>query len=134
MFCDLNSPNILTLGELYAIICRRGDYMSEIASLNIKIDRNLKIQADNLFNRMGMNLTTAVNIFVRQAVKEQAIPFRIYVTDNEKEILEKAKQALKDIQAQSVINGTSEMTMDEIDAEIAAYRQEKRGLNAKSSN
>ena len=108
--------------------------MSEIASLNIKIDRNLKIQADNLFNRMGMNLTTAVNVFVRQAVQEQAIPFRIYVTDNEKEILEKAKQALKDIQAQSVINGTSEMTMDEIDAEIAAYRQEKRGLNAKSGN
>jgi DNA-damage-inducible protein J len=111
-----------------------GDYVAEVTSLNIKIDRDLKAQADTLFSRMGMNLTTAVNVFVRQAVQEQAIPFRIYVNDNEKIVIEKAKQALKDIQAQSVINGTSEMSMDEIDAEIAAYRQEERGLNAQSSD
>ena len=98
--------------------------LAEVTSLNIKIDRDLKVQADALFNRMGMNLTTAVNVFVRQAVQEQAIPFRIFVNKNEKEVLDKAKQALKDIQAQSVINGTSEMTMDEIDAEIAAYSRE----------
>ncbi|MCL2159991.1 MAG: type II toxin-antitoxin system RelB/DinJ family antitoxin [Oscillospiraceae bacterium] len=108
--------------------------MSKATSLNIKIDRDLKTQADNLFNRMGMSFTTAVNVFVRQAVQEQAIPFRIYVNDSENEALEKARQALKDIQAQSIVNGTSEMTMDEIDAEIAAYRREKRGLNAESNN
>lgn len=95
-------------------------------SLNIKIDRNLKTQADVLFNKMGMTMTTAVNVFVRQAVQEQAIPFKIYV-DEDIIVLSNAKQALRDMQEQSVINGTSEMTMDEIDAEIAAYRQEKRG-------
>jgi addiction module RelB/DinJ family antitoxin len=52
--------------------------MSETTNLNIKIDRELKIQADRLFNDMGMNLTTAVTVFVRQAVLERAIPFRIY--------------------------------------------------------
>ena len=52
--------------------------MSEITNLNIKINRDLKIKADKLFKEMGMNLTTAVNIFVRQAVLERAIPFRIY--------------------------------------------------------
>ena len=108
--------------------------MAELTSLNIKIDRELKSQADNLFNKMGMTLTTAVNIFVRQAVQERAIPFKIYLQDDESEILLKAKQALRDIQEQSVINGTSEMTIEEIDAEIAAYRQEKRGLNAKNSD
>jgi len=95
-------------------------------SLNIKMDRDLKTQADILFNKMGMNLTTAVNVFVRQAVQEQAIPFKIYVNDDSA-VLFRAKEALKDMQAQSVINGTSEMTMDEIDAEIAAYRREERG-------
>jgi DNA-damage-inducible protein J len=94
--------------------------------LNIKIDRDLKAQADALFNKMGMNLTTAVNVFVRQAVQEQAIPFKIYV-DDDSAVLLMAKEALKDMQEQSVINGTAEMTMEEIDAEIAAYRQEKRG-------
>ena len=52
--------------------------MSKTTSLNIKIDRDLKAKADKLFNEMGMNLTTAVNVFVRQAVLERAIPFKIY--------------------------------------------------------
>ena len=51
--------------------------MLETTNLNIKIDRNLKIEADRLFNEMGMNLTTAINVFVRQAVLERAIPFKI---------------------------------------------------------
>ena len=52
--------------------------MAEVTNLNIKIDRDLKLKADRLFNEMGMNLTTAVNVFVRQAVLERAIPFKIY--------------------------------------------------------
>jgi len=51
--------------------------MAETTNLNIKIDRELKVKADRLFNDMGMNLTTAVNVFVRQAVLERAIPFKI---------------------------------------------------------
>ena len=46
-------------------------------STNIKIDPELKEQAQELFESLGMNLTTAVNIFLRQSVREQAIPFRI---------------------------------------------------------
>ncbi|MCL2337406.1 MAG: type II toxin-antitoxin system RelB/DinJ family antitoxin [Firmicutes bacterium] len=52
--------------------------MADVTNLNIKIDRDLKIKADKLFNEMGMNLTTAINVFVRQAVLERAIPFKIY--------------------------------------------------------
>jgi DNA-damage-inducible protein J len=51
--------------------------MADVTNLNIKIDRELKNKADKLFNEMGMNLTTAVNVFVRQAVLERAIPFKI---------------------------------------------------------
>jgi DNA-damage-inducible protein J len=50
--------------------------MAGVTSLNIKIDRDLKTEADKLFSDMGMNLTAAVNVFIRQAVREQAIPFR----------------------------------------------------------
>jgi DNA-damage-inducible protein J len=52
--------------------------MAEVTNLNIKIDRDLKVRADRLFNDMGMNLTTAVNVFVRQALLEQAIPFKVH--------------------------------------------------------
>jgi hypothetical protein len=40
---------------------------------------------------------------------------------------QEALDILHDVQMSSVRNGTDNLTMDEIDAEIAAYRQEKRG-------
>ena len=43
----------------------------------IRIDTELKAQAEELFSEMGMNLTTAFNIFLRQAVRERRIPFEI---------------------------------------------------------
>lgn len=46
-------------------------------STNIKLDPILKQQAQELFSNLGMNLSTAINIFLKQAVREQSIPFRI---------------------------------------------------------
>lgn len=46
-------------------------------STNIKIDSVLKQQSQALFESLGFNLSTAVNMFLRQSVREQAIPFRI---------------------------------------------------------
>lgn len=50
--------------------------MSNI-NVTIRMDENLKKQADTLFGDLGLNLSTAFNIFVRQAVREQSIPFVI---------------------------------------------------------
>lgn len=50
--------------------------MSNI-NVTIRMDEDLKKQADTLFNELGLNLSTAFNVFVRQAVREQAIPFVI---------------------------------------------------------
>lgn len=41
------------------------------------VDEELKVQADNLFEDLGMSLSTAFNIFLRQSVREQQIPFSI---------------------------------------------------------
>ena len=46
-------------------------------STNIKIDPQLKQESQTLFESLGLNLSTAVNLFLRQAVREQAIPFRV---------------------------------------------------------
>lgn len=48
-----------------------------LKSTNIKIEEDLKKQSQKLFSDLGLDMTTAVNIFLRQAVKEQAIPFRV---------------------------------------------------------
>ena len=46
-------------------------------NISIRMDAELKAQADVLFAELGMNLSTAFNIFVRQCLREGAIPFRI---------------------------------------------------------
>ena len=99
--------------------------LTELTSLNIKINRDLKKRADILFNEMGMTLTTAVNIFVRQAVQEQAIPFRISI-DSDRVAALRAKEAMKSMQEQAVANGISEMSLDEINEIIAEVRQERK--------
>ena len=47
------------------------------SNVSFRIDSDLKNQADALFAQLGMNMTTAFNIFLRQAVREGCIPFPI---------------------------------------------------------
>lgn len=46
-------------------------------STNIKLDAELKKKAQMLFADFGMDLTTAVTVFLTQSVREQKIPFEI---------------------------------------------------------
>ncbi len=50
--------------------------MSKV-STNLSIDADVKAQAQALFSELGMDLSTAVNIFLRQAVRQDAMPFKI---------------------------------------------------------
>ena len=45
--------------------------------VTIRVDKDLKDRAESLFDRLGMNMTTALNVFLRKAVDEEAIPFVI---------------------------------------------------------
>lgn len=49
----------------------------ESTNLNIRIDKDVKMQAEKLFEALGLNMTTAVNIFLRQVIREQGIPFEV---------------------------------------------------------
>jgi len=51
--------------------------MSESVNLSIRVNRDLKKDAELLFGELGMNLTTALNIFMRQAVRQGGIPFAV---------------------------------------------------------
>lgn len=47
------------------------------SNVSFRIDSRLKAQAEQLFSELGLNMTTAFNIFLRQAVREGSIPFSI---------------------------------------------------------
>ena len=46
-------------------------------NVTIRVDEELKKNAEVLFSELGMNLTTAFTIFLRQSVREQQIPFQV---------------------------------------------------------
>ena len=52
--------------------------MSDTINVTIRLDREIKEQAENMFDDFGMNLSTAFNIFVRQSLRQRKIPFEIY--------------------------------------------------------
>jgi DNA-damage-inducible protein J len=45
--------------------------------INVRLDAGLKKKAEELFSELGLNMTSAIGMFLRQAVRDQAIPFRI---------------------------------------------------------
>ncbi|MGL4209532.1 MAG: type II toxin-antitoxin system RelB/DinJ family antitoxin [Candidatus Adiutrix sp.] len=53
--------------------------MAETTNLNIRIDKDLKAQADIFFNELGLNMSSAFNIFVRQSLREGRIPFELSI-------------------------------------------------------
>lgn len=46
-------------------------------SMSIRMDTELKKQADAMFSDMGLNMSTAMNMFLRQVVRQGRIPFEI---------------------------------------------------------
>ena len=47
--------------------------------VTIRVDKSIKESAEKLFGQLGMNMSTAINIFLRKAVSENAIPFSAIV-------------------------------------------------------
>ena len=53
-------------------------------SMSIRLDSEVKEQAQQVFNHLGMDMTTAINIFLRQAIQYQGLPFDVRLDENRK--------------------------------------------------
>lgn len=51
--------------------------MSESTNLNIRIDKSVKENSEQVFEELGLNMTTAINMFLRQVIRVNGIPFEI---------------------------------------------------------
>ena len=51
--------------------------MSQQTNLNIRTDVEIKSAAEQIFNSLGLNMSTAVNIFLRQAIRYGGLPFEV---------------------------------------------------------
>lgn len=56
-------------------------------NVTIRMDADLKAQAEELFAELGMNLTTAFNVFVRQSLRQGGLPFEVKLEKPNKETI-----------------------------------------------
>ncbi len=91
--------------------------VSPTTNISIRMDSNLKAQADALFGELGMNLSTAVNIFVRQSLREGRIPFDISLNQPNKETIAAMLEA-KRIAKDPSVKGYNDL--DELFADLKA--------------
>ena len=62
-------------------------------TINVRVNPEDKKGFENFCNSVGMNVSTAINMFIKAVLKEQRLPFEISTVSNDKEIYEKLKEA-----------------------------------------
>ena len=53
----------------------------ESTNLNIRTDKEIKLAAEKIFEELGLNMTTAINMFLRQTIRENGIPFSLKLSN-----------------------------------------------------
>lgn len=95
------------------------------ATISIRVDNTLKRNFDSLCQAFGLSATAAFNIFMKAVVRERRIPFEIRA-ENEDETRQKALNAFEAMRQSLADSDMSQMSLDEINAEIKAARDERR--------
>ena len=68
-------------------------------NLNIRTDKVIKEQAEQIFNELGLNMTTAINMFLRTTIREQGIPFELKLNvpnETTEEAIKEGKRMMAD--------------------------------------
>ena len=96
-----------------------------MAIVQFRVDDNLKLQASSIYEKLGIDLSSALRMFLKRSVMVNGIPFTM-VLDEDNYDAKKAIAAMNRLNASAKESGTADMTLDEINAEISAYRKEQR--------
>ena len=90
-------------------------------TLQVRIDDDLKNQATAIYDALGIDLSTAMRMFLKRSVLVNGVPFNMTLPKQELKA-ERAARAMQELSEAAAVNGTSEMSLEEINAEISAVR------------
>ena len=68
--------------------------MNNTTNLNIRIDKTVKESSEKVFEELGLNMTTAINIFLRQVIRVNGIPFEIKGSIPKQETIEAMEESI----------------------------------------
>ncbi len=85
-------------------------------NLNIRIDEDLKKRAEEIFTELGLNMSTALTVFLRQTVRYNGIPFEMRLETPNAETL----AAMEDVRLRRNLKGpfnSVKELMEDLDAD-----------------
>ena len=99
-------------------------------AMTVRMDSQQKILFDKLCEQFGMSANAAINIFVKAVIRTKSIPFTIKAKEEkeEDEVTAKAKAAFQHMR-ETAQKYNLDMSLDEINAEIKAVREERKKRN-----
>ena len=65
----------------------------ETLNLNVRVDAKDKKNFEQFCNNVGMNVSTAINMFIKAVLREQKLPFEVKANSLDEVIYEKVKEA-----------------------------------------
>lgn len=92
--------------------------------VQVRVDDELKVQASEICDKLGIDLTTAIRMFMKRMVFQNGIPFSMTLPNKPYDGI-KGVLALHQLSEEAKLNGTANMTLEEINEEIAAARKER---------
>lgn len=93
-----------------------------MAAIQIRVDEELKKQATAIYNELGIDLSSAVRMFLKKSVQEGGIPFDTKLDNS----TINAILAIDNMRTISENNGNSKLSLDDINEEIRLARDEKK--------
>lgn len=91
--------------------------MSETTNFSVRMDKQIKQDSENMFQSLGMNLTTAINVFLRQALRAGGFPFDIKTDQPNRETV------LAIIEAEELINRSETQRYSDVEEALLELKR-----------
>ncbi len=92
--------------------------------VQFRVDEELKNETARIYEELGLDLPTALRMFMKRSVNVNGIPFRMNCV-NPPVHFSDASRLISQLQEQAEKSGASQMTLEEINAEIALSKKER---------
>ena len=97
--------------------------------VQVRMDETLRAEATSVAEQLGLDLPTAIRVFLRKMVAEQAVPFSLSLPRT-RHTTEDGLAAMRELGRRAQENGTADTPLEDIEQEIAAVRTERETLHA----
>ena len=103
-----------------------------MSQINFRIEDDLKTEADYIFSRIGLNMSSALTIFLRQVIDHRGIPFELKISDRSLSSPERILEAARDYENGKKGYHFHELPNLDFDNTLSVTRERRRASRAKA--